>query len=400
MTHVLHLGKFYPPDNGGIESVTAALARGTAAAGMATTVLCFEEQGRGDAQDSGVTVRRVPAIKIASQPLAMIYLREALQRARGADIVHVHLPNMLAALAVTRIGQGPKVVLHWHSDVVGKGLLAHLTRPIERAMLRRADKVICTSQAYADASPTLQRFSKKVAVVPIGVADVPARDVSPETLRALLPLAFRQHVDGRLLVLAVGRLVPYKGFSVLVEAAARMTTDAAVVIVGGGPLDAELRGQIASFDAGGRVLLAGRIDDATLAALQGLATVFCMPSVERSEAFGVALVEAMAYGLPIVATQIPGSGVPWVNLDGKSGINVPVGDPLKLALALDHLLQDPSLRQRLAQGARSRFEALFTVQRSINAILHLYAQLLSSGNDSLTGSHFPGARLPKNSAGS
>ena len=192
MAHVLHLGKFYPPDNGGIESVTAALARGTAAAGMATTVLCFEEHGRGDAQDGDVTVRRVPAIKIASQPLAIAYLREAVQRARSADIVHVHLPNMLAGLAVTRIGPGPKVVLHWHSDVVGKGLLAHLTRPIERAMLRRADKVICTSQAYADASLTLRPFVDKVVVVPIGVADVPARQDDPAALQDMLPPALRQ----------------------------------------------------------------------------------------------------------------------------------------------------------------------------------------------------------------
>lgn len=385
MTNVLHLGKFYPPDNGGIESVTAALARGTVAAGMATTVLCFEEHGRGDAQDCGVTVRRVPVIKIASQPLAMTYLREAVRRARNSDIVHVHLPNMLAALAVTRIGPGPKVVLHWHSDVVGKGLLAHLTRPIERAMLRRADKVICTSQAYADASPTLRPFSEKVEVVPIGVADVPARARAPDALRALLPLEMRQHVDGRPLILAVGRLVPYKGFSVLIDAAARMTTDATVVIVGGGPLEAELQAQIASADAGRRVLLAGRVDDATLAALQGLATLFCMPSVERSEAFGVALVEAMAHGLPVVATQIPGSGVPWVNLDGQSGINVPPKNPLELAAALDKLLQNHSLRELLALGARSRYESLFTVQRSINETLGLYAQLMSSGNDSLTG---------------
>ncbi len=392
MTHVLHLGKFYPPDNGGIEAVTAALARGTAAAGIATTVLCFEEHGRGDAQDGGVTVRRVPAIKIGSQPLAMAYLREAVQRARNADIVHVHLPNMLAALAVTRIGPLPKVVLHWHCDVVGKGLLAHLTRPIERAMLRRADKVICTSQAYADASLTLRPFAAKVSVVPIGVADVPVRLDNPSTLQHMLPPELRQHVDGRPLVLAVGRLVPYKGFSVLIDAAARMTTDAAVVIVGGGPLEAELRGQIASADPGRRVLLAGCVDDSTLKALQGLATVFCMPSVERSEAFGVAIVEAMAYGLPVVATQIRGSGVPWVNLDGESGINVQPRDPLELARSLDHLLQDPSLRQRLAQGARSRFEALFTLQRSIDATLYLYAQLLSSGKDSLTGSRFPQKR--------
>ncbi len=376
MPHILHLGKFYPPDNGGIESVTATLARSAAAAGTPTTVLCFEEHGRGDMQDQGVVVRRVPAFKIASQPLCRAYLREGIALARKADIVHVHLPNMLAALAVTRIGPGPKVVLHWHSDVVGKGLLAQLTRPLEQAMLRRADKIICTSQPYADSSATLKPFADKVVVVPIGVADVPAERVDAASLRVSLPPNLRQHIEGRPLVLAVGRLVPYKGYATLVEASKQLTTNAAVVIVGSGPLAMALQAQIDQLGVAHRVLLAGRVETPDLVSLQTLATVFCMPSIERAEAFGVAIVEAMAFGLPVVATQIAGSGVPWVNLHGTSGINVKPGDPVELARGLDSLLQDPALRQQLSTGARARFEALFSVQRMIDETLRLYRTLI------------------------
>jgi glycosyltransferase involved in cell wall biosynthesis len=370
---VLHLGKYYPPDSGGIEAVTASIARGAADAGNCVRVLCFEQHGRGNALDQGVEVRRVPAIKIASQPLSLSYLREALQLSRTSDIVHVHLPNMLAALAITRLGPGPKVVLHWHSDVVGKGWLARLTRPIERAMLSRADCVICTSQAYADASESLRPFATKVAIVPIGVADTarPIHDASP--LHAVLEPALWQHIQGRPLVLSVGRLVPYKGFSVLIEAATRMSVDAAVVIVGSGPLHALLRKQIGGSNS--RVMLAGHVDSITLSALRGLATLFCMPSVERSEAFGVAMVEAMAQGVPIVATRIIGSGVPWVNLEGVSGLNVAPGDANDLAAALDRLLQNAQLRQQLARGARARYEELFSLQRAIEQTLALYVSL-------------------------
>ncbi|MDE1947006.1 MAG: glycosyltransferase [Burkholderiales bacterium] len=376
MLRVLHLGKFYPPDNGGIESVTAALARGAAAAGMATTVLCFEELGRGDAQDGPVTVRRVRAIKIASQPLCHAYLRQATRLAREADIVHVHLPNMLAAWAVTQIGAGPRVVLHWHSDVVGKGVLAHLSRPLERAMLRRADKVICTSQAYADASLPLRPFAAKVVVVPIGVAEpeAPVRNGAAVTPSGL-PTRLQSHLEGRPLVLAVGRLVPYKGFAVLIDAAARLETDAAVVIVGGGPMQAELHRRIEAAGVDQRVMLAGRVDEATLAVLLRQASLFCMPSIERSEAFGVALVEALARGLAVVATRIPGSGVPWVNSDGETGINVEPGQPEALAQAIDCLLRDSGLRERMGQGARKRYEDHFTLERSTQAVLTLYRKL-------------------------
>jgi glycosyltransferase involved in cell wall biosynthesis len=368
---VLHLGKFYPPDMGGIESVTAMLARGAAAAGMPTTVLCFESQGRGDTDDDGVTVHRTPAFVASSQPVSLAYARKAVALGRAADIVHVHLPNMLAALAVARLGPHPTVVLHWHSDVVGKGLLAKVTRPLEQAMLRRADKVICTSQAYADASTALVPFANKVVVVPIGAPDLAVKPDLPAE-PSLLPPHIRAHVHGRPLVLAVGRLVPYKGFSVLINAAAQMTADAAVVIVGIGPCEGTLRSDIERAQAAGRVLLAGRVDGATLNQLMASAAVFCMPSVERSEAFGVALIEAQARGLAAVATHIQGSGVPWVNLDGESGLNVAPGDPVALAQALDRVLADAPLRQRLGQGGRARYEALFTERRCIEETLKLY----------------------------
>ena len=355
--------------------MTAALARGAAAAGLRTTVFCFEAHGRGDAVDQGVQVLRVPAVKLASQPLSLRYLTQGRQLALAADIVHVHLPNMLAAIVIARLQPGPKVVLHWHSDVVGKGWLARLTAPVERAMLRRADCVVCTSQAYADASITLRPHLQKVVVVPIGVPDVPQPPMSLDAARAALPAALRQHLAKRPLVLAVGRLVPYKGFDVLIDAVARMGTDAAVVIAGGGPLAATLQARVANAGLAQRVVLAGRVDGNTLAALQRLTTVYCMPSVERSEAFGVALIEAMAQGLPAVATQIEGSGVPWVNLHGVSGINVTPGDAVALAGGLDALLNDDTLRVRLAQGSRQRYDALFTERKSVEAMLAVYRGL-------------------------
>jgi glycosyltransferase involved in cell wall biosynthesis len=242
-------------------------------------------------------------------------------------------------------------------------------------MLRRADKIICTSQAYADASQALMPFAAKVAIVPLGTFDVPPGNANEHACLARLPAVLQHHLASRQVVLAVGRLVPYKGFAVLIEAARLMATDAAVVIVGGGPLEAALRRQIDEAGLGHRVVLAGRVNDETLDALQRLSTVFCLPSIERSEAFGVVLVEAMAHGLPVVATHIPGSGVPWVNQHGETGLNVQPRDAVQMANALDDVLQHPDLRQRLAQGARSRYEKLFTIQRSISETLRLYRDL-------------------------
>lgn len=372
---IVHWGKYYPPDMGGIESVTDSLARAAVAVGHAVTVVCFHKgPPAGVVQPDGVRVLRAPMLaKSASQPLGWRYLLWCLREGRSGRLVHLHAPNMLAALAVGLLGKRPRLVVHWHSDVVGKGLLGRMLAPLETMMLRRADIVVCTSEAYANASKPLRPFSHKVRVVPIGMPDLAGTGVDSA---GPLPKELDERVAGRRIVLAVGRLVSYKGFDVLVGAAKQMAPDAVVIIVGTGPLHSELQGRIDSAALGERVILAGRQNDAALRALFQRAELFCLPSVERSEAFGVVLVEAMSYGLPVVTTQIPGSGVPWVNEHGVSGLNVPTGDAAALALACNQIMSDSDFRERLSRGARMRFEKEFTEEKSWKRVMVLYEQLL------------------------
>ena len=96
----------------------------------------------------------------------------------------------------------------------------------------------------------------------------------------------------------------------------------------------------------------------------------------RAEAFGVVLLEAMTYGLPIVATNIPGSGVSWVNRHNYSGLNVSVNDSLALAAACNKILESPELRQRLAKGARQRFLDEFQEETFIRRMIEIYRDML------------------------
>lgn len=376
MAVIVHWGKFYPPDMGGIESVTCSLARGARLSGHDVKVVCFgAPQAEPETDAGGVTVVRAPAaFTLASQPLGWRYVWRLLAAGRGADIVHLHTPNMLAALASLLLGRRPRLVVHWHSDVVGKGLLARLLRPLETLMLRRADAVIATSPPYLAASQPLQAVRDKVRVIPLGVPDAAAGVSSGEDA---LPMALRRRLAGRRLVLGVGRLVPYKGFAHLIDAAAQLPDDVVVVIVGGGPLQGVLQARIAAAGVADKVVLAGRLPDAALRALFARAALYCLPSVERSEAFGVVLIEAMSWRLPIVATSIAGSGVPWVNNHGVSGLNVPPGDAAALAEACNRILSSPVLRAQLATGARRRFEGEFAEAISVQRTNDLYDGLLA-----------------------
>jgi glycosyltransferase involved in cell wall biosynthesis len=372
MSKIVHFGKYYFPDAGGVESVTLSLAKGAVASGHRVDVVCFKKSVAQDGENlDGVQIWRAPIAKlIASQPLGWTYVTHCLREARKADVVHMHAPNMLAALCCLIMSRKPRLLVHWHSDVVNKGLFGLLSRPLEFALLKRADQIVATSQVYADASETLRAFKEKIQVVPIGInahAGTASREALPDELA--------ERIKGKRVVLSVGRLVPYKGFNVLIRAARLLPADVVVVIVGGGPLKDELDAAIDDEGVSNRVCMAGRLSNDALAALFARATLYCMPSTYRAEAFGVVLLEAMACALPIVATDIPGSGVPWVNKESVSGLNVPVENPVALANACNQILDSEQLRKRLSDGARERYLNEFTEQVSVGRMLQTYAHL-------------------------
>jgi glycosyltransferase involved in cell wall biosynthesis len=371
MRKIVHFGKYYFPDAGGIESVTLSLAKGAANAGYHVSVVCFgNTASNGENLIDGVEVIRAPAkIVLASQPLGIKYFFDCISAARRADIIHLHAPNMLAAFCALFIASSKNLLVHWHSDVINKGLIGKISRALEYALLRRADMIVATSQVYADASRSLSDFKRKVVICPIGVPDKKWVDEESK-----LPTELEEQIRGRKIILSVGRLVTYKGFDVLVRAAQQISKNAVVVIVGGGPLEAELQHAIDLSDAKDQVFLAGKLCDSTLHALFERASVYCLPSTNRAEAFGVVMLEAMAHGLPVVACDIPGSGVPWVNQHGVSGFNVAVGDPIALAEACNKILTSFEIQKRLSQGARHRFISEFSEQTSINQILRVYAR--------------------------
>jgi len=374
MTSIVHIGKFYAPESGGIESVTVSLSEGAACAGHSISVVCFSRVDAAKEENiHGVKVLRSPMKHlITSQPLGLQYFLLCLSASKTADIVHLHIPNFLGALAAIFIPRTTNLLVHWHSDVVNKGLFGLLLRPLEFLLLRRADCVVATTAAYADASVVLKKFRSKVSVVPIGVKDVRLSDSLPK-----LPEVLENRILDRKIILAVGRLVPYKGFEVLIESAKFLPPNSVVLIVGSGPKHKELQGLIDSLGVGEQVLLTGRLNDDELHSLFRAATLFCLPSVSRAEAFGVVLLESMAYGLPIVASDISGSGVPWVNKHGVSGFNVPMKDAAALADACSKIINSEEVRKQLSQGSRHRFESEFNEEVAVSKFLKLYDRLLS-----------------------
>jgi glycosyltransferase involved in cell wall biosynthesis len=372
---ILHLGKFYFPDSGGIEDVTACAAKGAVKNGYSVTVACFAKKMNSGLQEiEGVKVVRCPTdATLASQPLGLKYLIVCYQLLRRADVIHLHFPNMLAAFVTLLKKNQTRLIVHWHSDIVDKGILGKISRPFEWAILKKADVIVTTSLAYGKASKSLSTFFEKIKVVPCGAKD-PFR--SEQRLDDTeLSIDLLKKIQGRRIILSVGRLVPYKGFDVLIRAVKYMPDDVLVVIVGNGPLRKRLECFSHNSGMDGKVYFAGWQPDDVLDALYRISSLFCLPSISRAEAFGLVIIQAMSRGLPVVASDILGSGVPWVNMHDVSGLNFTVGNEFQLALSCNRILGSNELRKRYSIGARNRYLTTFTEDRFVNEIVKIYNHL-------------------------
>jgi rhamnosyl/mannosyltransferase len=368
---VLQVSKFYPPHLGGIETVARDLSVGLRAQGVEVDVLCankrWEQVVERDAVGCQVT-RAASAGLLLSTSAAPGLLPRLRERRDDYDVFHVHMPDPLAALAVWWARPRGRVVLHWHSDVVRQRLAMHLYEPLQRWLLARADAVIATSELYARSSLPLQPHLHKVVVVPIGRP-------APTAAKAQRVAEVQQRYAGRRLIFSLGRMTYYKGYEVLIEAARQLPEDVVVVVAGGGPDLPHYQALARARGVDERVRFVGPMSAERVDAHFALARMFCMASTLRAEAYGVAVLEAMSHGVPVVASAIPGSGLTWLHRDGVTGLAVPPGDAPALARALQRLLDDDALRQHCAEGARQRWADGLNAEAMCAQVLALYRAL-------------------------
>jgi rhamnosyl/mannosyltransferase len=237
---------------------------------------------------------------------------------------------------------------------------------------RRAARVLPTSPAYVEGSELLKRFADRVTPLPLGIELEPFRNPGPAALTFAGELRAKH---GSPLWLCVGRLIYYKGLAVALEAL-RMV-QGKLVIIGTGPLGAELRTRAAALGVSDRVIFHGHAAPGELAGAYRAATAVWFPGVARSEAFGLVQVEAMAAGCPVINTAISGSGVAWVCRHEREGLTVPVNDPAALAAAANRLLTEPGLQEKLGAAGRGRAVAEFDHRVMAERSLAIYRDVLA-----------------------
>lgn len=330
---IVHLGKHYAPDFGGIETATQSLAE--AAHELGHPVTCYASATRAARGKTywlnGVKVQRLWTFgKLLSTPLSPGFF--AVKQST-ATILHVHLPNPfaeLAALVGNLAGRKALLAPYFHAlPFRGKGLGGIWFRCVTRPLLRRATVILVSNPALTELFPELREFSAKLRVLPF---------VTEVSSPAAVAEAWAQKER---IVLALGRLVPYKGYADLLQAWAQLRSGGygyRLVIIGEGPEEQNLRSSAQRLGIADAVEFVTGCSEREKHSWFRRASIFAMPSRDESETFGIAALEAMAAGLPLLASDIP-TGLATLARGGKCGAQAKAGCASSLASELSKLFQ-------------------------------------------------------------
>jgi glycosyltransferase involved in cell wall biosynthesis len=366
---ILHIYKDYYPVLGGMENHIKMLAEAQVKGGHAVTVLVTHPTGKTHVEEmNGVRVIKAGRLAtIASAPVTISM--PLLLRKEMPNVTHLHFPYPMGEVSQFFFGRSARTVLTYHSDVVRQKTILRLYHPLLKMVLQKVDRIIATSNNYIDSSPYLRALRSKCAVVPLGIDLAPFLDPDMAEVAAL------RGRYGFPLLLFVGKLRYYKGLHYLLEAMTDVS--AKLLVVGSGPMEAYWRKLTASLRLQEKVIFCGEVGDEDLPALYRAADIFVLPASERSEAFGLVQVEAMASGKPVISTEL-GTGTSFVNLNNETGLVVPARDPLALRDAVVKLLGNDALRLAMGRAGRERALKEFSLETMVKRIERLYEEVCNS----------------------
>lgn len=337
----MHVTPHYPPFLGGLEKVVESLAANRKKQGLEVSVLtALDGQPRRDRTLGPDYVRRLWSWEVAHTAIIPGLPRELL-RLPSNSVIHLHVAQAFTPEAVyaAHLLSGVPYVAHVHIDVGPSGWAGFLLRVYKPLMLgrvlrRAAAVVVFTEEQRAAVTARYRLDPARVAVIPNGVEEA----FFHANVRSLHP---------RPRLLFVGRLAIQKNLLLFLHALEGISEQFDTILVGDGELEGQLKRAVRELGLR-NVRFHGRADGAELYELYRSADIFVLPS-ER-EGMPLVLLEALAMGLPIVATDIPGNRD--VVAHGENGLLVPLGDPLALRRALLSMTSDPTAYGRMSDASR------------------------------------------------
>lgn len=375
MENILHLGKFSNKQVGGIETVVdTLLTRLSLDFKLFNLVASSSFKNKIVEQAGYIEYNAALAGMFARTPFcpSMPYQIRKLYQRYQFSIVHLHLPNPMAHLASEILPDSVKRIISWHSDVIRQKKLLRIYQPFVNRLLKQASALIVSTPYLAEKSIQIKiaRDRKIIHTIPYGVDfDYFLINKYREKMDQI-----KQQYSHRFLVFALGRHVYYKGFCYLIEAMQHLPKHIILLLGGEGALTQKLKQQVKTLQLEHQVYFLGEIAKEGLPAYYHACDLFCLPSIDQSEAFGIAQLEAMACAKPVICCDVT-HAASNVNQDAVTGFVVSPRSPRALANAIYTLYQEPILRRSLGRSAYHYAKENFTTQKMVAQIKNLYQEI-------------------------
>lgn len=297
------------------------------------------------------------------------------------DIVHIHMPNPSAfwlLLIQPLLPKKSKIIIHWHSDVLGAQptrmvrLLYPVYQIFENALLRKAHRVIATSRPYLNSSVPLKKHLYKSEAIPLGIK---IDNFAGESGAAIGSCATQINL------LMIGRLTYYKGHLLVLKALAelkKMNRLFRLNVIGDGDLSSILKDECAHLGLDAEVSWLGRVDEPEKCQRLSEADLLLLPSLERTEAFGVVLLEAANYKTAALVSDVQGSGMSYVVDAGKTGFVINNNSVDALVKQLSSSMLDKSLLKNMGAKAKTRLHNHFDIEKVCSSITNVYEDVLNA----------------------
>ncbi len=376
---IAHVVSTFPPYKAGVGNSAYHLSWELAQLGCDVTVFTIATKGH-YAMDASLpfkVVRLRPWFWYGNAG----FVPQLLWRLQDFDIIHLHYPFFGGAemIYLRDIVRPLNIILHYHMDVVGDGVMKRLfsfhSAYVLPRILDHANKIIVTSMDYARRSLLYDRMAKeedKFIEIPLGVdPDVFKPRIKPKELVQKYNLHNKKVL---LFVGALDRAHYFKGVNYLIKAFQLISSNDAyrLIIVGGGNLKPTYESLAVNFGLERKVIFTDTVPDDVLPLYYNLADIFIFPSIDSSEAFGIVALEAMASGLPVIASDLP--GVRSVVDREATGLLVKPKDVTYLAKQMHYLLENPQVCNKLGKHARSRVLNRYTWKVVGREVYDMYQQ--------------------------
>jgi len=363
---ILEVNKAYCPHIGGIETLVQQYSEKLSEYDDIEVKVLVCRDGKGSTiheNANGTDLTRAGSLgTYFSCPVSLSFIRLFRDMSENADAVHIHFPFPLADLALLLSGYKGKVILSWHSDIVRQKKLMFFYKPLMNYLLERADVILTATKGHIKYSDFLWKYRKKCRILPYGI--------NPDDYCVYGETVLKSRYKGSVKVFFTGRLVYYKGVDVLLKAFREVISrniNCELFIAGEGVLESGLKEYTDSCGLADRIHFLGFLPETDLKSAYNACDIFVLPSTEKSEAFGIVQIEAMACGKPVINTRLP-SGVPYVSKNGVTGITVRPKNVPQLADAIEKLCTDPELRKEYGRNGAERVNRYFSEEKIIRKL--------------------------------